>query len=844
MNLEGLRSTFINVFDTQELVETLMDKLPFGKDEFKIISVNGSVKRLKANIDCKLINLDSFIQNYNEKTDETLRVSSTRKQSDKSLYEKYIYLRCHHKTRYTKTNPELIRKQKPSKRFKNTDCPFSLCLKFKKHNDTTSHDFNCNINLEWNHNHPTRSLQALSFKDIQKSTQADIAKLFDQGFTPGPAYREFWRLIKEVCSNELELHKLTSDRSRFPRRTDFNKLFTDYHRQKFGSKDLESMFRVLGSLVEKLKNEEPESIINFQKFDAAEDDPFILVIVTGLMLRVHKTLKTSSEMIFVDSSGGMEEYNLRVFLVVTHSFSGALPLGVIVTSDETTETLTRAFEMFSSLLPDYAFYSSRSGPGIVMTDNCGELHDALHAIWPMARLLLCFFHIMQQVWRWLFDKNNKISQVDRPEIIQMFRNIVYCSNEDMVDTSVTEINEAYGQKYKNLQAYMNTLFEYKERWCLAYRQNLLTRGNNTNNFVEAQFLVLKDNVLNRTKEININGLIQKLVEDFNDHFKVKLISIANGRYDGVYSKRFKGLSKDKKSSIGFRLPSQAELDLLVQKIVDRGAGSYLVPSFKNQESFYFVDTDLGVCECEVGRYGTPCKHQYLIWTHGLKSNNFLPYLSCEERKKCSYIAIGKVLEDELYESIHDHLDQDPQGNNLERVDQVTCPSDSSTVDTAHVGSIEVTNESHYDSRRTIETTSFDDAQEAVSDIHQALSRIIESHKNNRQLLQGVLKFQNRLKKYSQQPSKLTSAFHTFGSVSHYRSRKQTGTSMVKKQQGKIRVQPAAVTRRVTKNGSKTAIVKGMNKRNPFENKTVAKKRPHNLAQNIERLEPVPKKAEK
>uniref|UniRef100_A0A7M5XL99 Uncharacterized protein n=1 Tax=Clytia hemisphaerica TaxID=252671 RepID=A0A7M5XL99_9CNID len=46
-----------------------------------------------------------------------------------------------------------------------------------------------------------------------------------------------------------------------------------------------------------------------------------------------------------------------------------------------------------------------------------------------------------------------------------------------------------------------------------------------------------------------------------------------------------------------------------------------------------------------------------------EQNNFLPYLSCEERKKCSYIAIGKVLEDELYESIHDHLDQDPQGNN-------------------------------------------------------------------------------------------------------------------------------------------------------------------------------------
>ena len=56
-------------------------------------------------------------------------------------------------------------------------------------------------------------------------------------------------------------------------------------------------------------------------------------------------------MVFLDLSGGMEEYNLRVFLMVTHSSVGALPLGIIVTSDETTDTLTRALEMFSAILP-------------------------------------------------------------------------------------------------------------------------------------------------------------------------------------------------------------------------------------------------------------------------------------------------------------------------------------------------------------------------------------------------------------------------------------------------------------------------------------------------------------
>ena len=35
----------------------------------------------------------------------------------------------------------------------------------------------------------------------------------------------------------------------------------------------------------------------------------------------------------------MDEDNLKVFIICTHSVTGALPLGLIITSDETTTTL-------------------------------------------------------------------------------------------------------------------------------------------------------------------------------------------------------------------------------------------------------------------------------------------------------------------------------------------------------------------------------------------------------------------------------------------------------------------------------------------------------------------------
>ncbi|XP_065679780.1 uncharacterized protein LOC124806224 [Hydra vulgaris] len=184
------------------------------------------------------------------------------------------------------------------------------------------------------------------------------------------------------------------------------------------------------------------------------------------MKRVHERIRSSGEMVFLDSSGGMEEYNLRVFLMVTHSFSGALPLGIIVTSDETTDTLTKALEMFVSLLPDYAFHGKGVvGPDVIMTDNCDELKDALHDVWPKSNLLLCVFHLMQQVWRWLFDKNHGILNQDRPSIINQFKKVVYANSVKECEDAFSNIIDLYGEKYPKLKLYLSNVFEIKERCC-------------------------------------------------------------------------------------------------------------------------------------------------------------------------------------------------------------------------------------------------------------------------------------------------------------------------------------------------------------------------------------------
>ncbi|CAB4020358.1 Hypothetical predicted protein, partial [Paramuricea clavata] len=77
----------------------------------------------------------------------------------------------------------------------------------------------------------------------------------------------------------------------------------------------------------------------------------------------------SNDFAFLDSSSNKEEYNIRVFVMVTHSVCGALPLGIVLTSDEKKQTLVHA-------LPFYGAYPS-TGPKVIMTDNCSELREAL-----------------------------------------------------------------------------------------------------------------------------------------------------------------------------------------------------------------------------------------------------------------------------------------------------------------------------------------------------------------------------------------------------------------------------------------------------------------------------------
>ena len=110
--------------------------------------------------------------------------------------------------------------------------------------------------------------------------------------------------------------------------------------------------------------------------------------------------------------------------------------------------------MLTQVLPEGAFYYAKNGPAIIMTDNCDELRRSLHRNWPNATLLLCVFHVLQQVWRWLFERQHGVSKDHRVEIMKLFRKLVYAHDVEGYEKA-SEKFFLFRRRYKNTKIVYN-----------------------------------------------------------------------------------------------------------------------------------------------------------------------------------------------------------------------------------------------------------------------------------------------------------------------------------------------------------------------------------------------------
>lgn len=270
--------------------ETLREFLGDVFQEYEIVCFNGQKDEVyTAEVNCNLNTskeIQEFVTKYTNEFNECLKLKYKKEGSNKSLLKVKEIYRCHHDTRYEKTRDvDATLKRNPLKRFKNTSCPFQIS--FKIYNELPTSGFSSKIYLEHTHNHPLNSLEALSFKSISDEVKSKINELFSTGLTPSHAYREFLRNLKNSCQNELDFHLKKSDRSKCPRRRDFNSIYLQYCKELFGGRNGLDMFDKLEEKINELKSSFGETSIKYQIYDKDTDSAFILTIITPLMRRVH-----------------------------------------------------------------------------------------------------------------------------------------------------------------------------------------------------------------------------------------------------------------------------------------------------------------------------------------------------------------------------------------------------------------------------------------------------------------------------------------------------------------------------------------------------------------------------
>ncbi|XP_043229530.1 uncharacterized protein LOC122385369 [Amphibalanus amphitrite] len=533
--------------------------------------------------------------------------------------------RCQHKTRPRSATADL----KPSS--KNTTCPARLSLTLKKPAKAGKLSKQKNhledgllgvVSIHFSHNHGLEVADVLKERDVSTATRDRLLELFRMGYSAEQARDELISALQEEAGDDF--YRIAADRAHCPDVGYCHRLYRTEFKKVYGELSGEKMLDGLRCLVEQY-----DGTSGGRAALEVDDHNVVVAIVTPLMRRVSQLWPRAAEM-FVDSSGNMDRSDSRLFLLLTHSPVGALPVGAIVTSSESTSVLTAGLQLLLTLMDEQSFGGRGArGPVVAMTDDCAALRAALRNVFPECRLLLCSFHILQAAWRWLCGKQSGVAADQRQEALQRVRALLRATTEHDLSQRWEELLAfTRTKKLGHFEKYMEERWIRRHEWAMCFRSDLMVRGNHTNNLTEAAFRIIKDKLLRRLKVHNTTQLVDIVMIRLENEYSRKVLDAANGRTPASARKRF--------------CPSADGIDKASVEQV--GPSTYQVSSFTKSGVSYTVDTDLELCTCRVGATGAPCKHQAAVLQKepamADAAINFLPTLSEKQRHLYFQIATG------------------------------------------------------------------------------------------------------------------------------------------------------------------------------------------------------------
>lgn len=400
-------------------------------------------------------------------------------------------------------------------------------------------------------------------------------------------------------------------------------------KEKHGPTAAEQMITSIRTSVNEF-NERHEQ--NYCHYAQVDENNFAIVVLTPLMIRALR-LPATSNTVYIDCESQVSRYGLHVFLLfIGSSVIGGIPIGVIITSDDTESVILRGFQYYCSLLEGIVV-----NPRILVAVDSPPLLKALRTLFPSSCLLLNVFQILEMGWKWLWKLENAIDAKYRKPFYGYLQRMVYCTQPQLLEIIVTEaLGDSRVEPYKNFQEYVRRLYNRRYEWavcvqeCLQHYQNAVAGQHLVDDCVK----IFKEKTFKKLKSHNPAQLFYYIIGDYNTYYERKLYDLAvNGNCNYVRRQQLMN-----SSAIGQEEIAKYKFEYIADAVV-------MLTNIK-KNLHYIVNEDISVCSCYLGEVGLACKHLMIVNSRSMNGRDSASEsgytLSEDERQQLYYVADGST----------------------------------------------------------------------------------------------------------------------------------------------------------------------------------------------------------
>ncbi|CAG0884231.1 unnamed protein product [Darwinula stevensoni] len=228
--------------------------------------------------------------------------------------------------------------------------------KLKKHLPVNSDDHHAAnltmvVSMHHTHNHGINTADALRHRDVSDGVRTKFLDLYKHGHTPASALQVHkMDLQLELDENYFQA---AADRRQCPDSQWCYRLYYDVFKKEYGLTSGIDMIQTLHDWIEQFNTSCGDRCADMK---VTHDGQMLVTLCSPLMRRAHQFLPQSQELVFIDSSGGVDRSGCRIFLILTHSPAGGVPLGALITTSESEKVISEALVLWKGILPKEAFH--------------------------------------------------------------------------------------------------------------------------------------------------------------------------------------------------------------------------------------------------------------------------------------------------------------------------------------------------------------------------------------------------------------------------------------------------------------------------------------------------------